>query len=44
MKVKLKTWDEVVGLAKENGDYDDVVDTVYCLSKCAITWGECVNG
>ena len=43
MKVKLKAWDEVVELSKENGDYDDVADTVYCLSKWAIPWGEWIE-
>lgn len=44
MKVKIKPWDEVVELAKENGDYDDVADTVYYLAKWAAPWGEWVDG
>ncbi len=42
MKVKLKSWDEVVKLAKENGDYDDVAGTVYYLTRRAAPWGEWV--
>lgn len=44
MRVKLKSWDEVVELAKEYGDYDDVADTVYYLAYWAAPWGEWVNG
>lgn len=45
MKVKIKSWDEVVGLAKENGDYDDSFGgEVYCLMKWAAPWGEWVDG
>lgn len=44
MKVKLKIWDEVVKLAKENFDYDDVAGTVYYLTYWAVPWGEWVDG
>lgn len=45
MKVKLKSWDEVVELAKENGDYDDGFGgTVYYLTRWAAPWGEWVDG
>lgn len=44
MKVKIKPWDEVVGLAKKNSDYDDVADTVYYLTYWAAPWGEWVDG
>lgn len=44
MKVKLKSWDEVVELAKEHGDYDDVADTVYYLARWAADWGEWAYG
>lgn len=46
MKVKIKPWDEVVRLAKKNGDYDDngFGGTVYYLAYWAAPWGEWVNG
>ena len=43
MKVKLKSWNEVVKLAKENGDYDDVTDTVYYLARWAIPWSKWID-
>lgn len=45
MKVKLKSWDEVVKLAKERGDYDDCFGgMVYSLTRQAAPWGEWVEG
>lgn len=43
MKVKIKSWDEVVELAKENGDYDSIDGSVYGLMKWAAPWGEWVD-
>lgn len=45
MKVKIKPWDEIVGLAKENGDYDDGFGgAVYYLAYWAAPCGEWVDG
>lgn len=45
MKVKLKSWDEVVELAKEHGDYDDSHggSTAYYLCSWTVPWGEWVD-
>ena len=46
MKVKLKSWDEVVRLGKQHGDYDDSfgVDEVLGLTDYAISWGDWIEG
>lgn len=45
MKVKLKSWDEVVELAKQHDDYsDDFGGSVYRLVRWAVPWGEWVEG
>lgn len=45
MRVRLKSWDEVVELAKKHGDYrDEFGGTVHYLARWAAPWGEWVKG